>query len=158
MPTPGIASKRLESFIGGNLGQDGGITRLDLSVEHSEQLPALTHAELVQIVLGPIGFGDAHLEKLKPPCGQFGQTRLGQSGRGRRRWGNGTAVVAQHESVDGIGLGALALSAREVAHASSFHHAHRHLGGMEGADHGLFVAAGGFANDLDGGMIAQEFQ
>ena len=29
---------------------------------------------------------------------------------------------------------------------------------MEGADHGLFVAAGGFANDLRGGMVAQKFE
>ena len=68
------------------------------------------------------------------------------------------AVFGQHGSVNGIGLGALALGAGEVADTSGFDDADGNAGRLQRAHDGLFVTAGGFANDVRGGMTAQVFE
>ena len=47
-----------------------------------------------------------------------------------------------------ISLGALALGASEVPHATCFDHAQEDAGLVQGAHRGAFVATGGFADDL----------
>jgi hypothetical protein len=56
-------------------------------------------------------------------------------------------VIHEDGGVNRIGFGALALGAGEVADASGFDDGHGG-GGVEGAHHGSFVTAGGFANNL----------
>ena len=65
------------------------------------------------------------------------------------------AIGRKHGGINGIGLGALALGAGEVADAASFNDADGQAGGVEGAHDGLFVTAGGFADDMGVGMAAQ---
>lgn len=107
-------------------------------------------------MLGPVGLGRARVEELEAAPGQLGQPGLrgGRGGRGRGL--EDPAVVAQDRGVEGVGLGAQALGAGEVAHAPGFDHADGNLRGLEGADHGLFVAAGGLADDVRAGPRAQE--
>jgi hypothetical protein len=45
-----------------------------------------------------------------------------------------------------------------VPDAARFDNAHRRVRCLEGAHHGLFIAAGGFANDVRAGLRAEEFE
>jgi hypothetical protein len=68
------------------------------------------------------------------------------------------AVFGQHGGVNGIGLGALALGTGEVPDATGFDDADVDARGVENAHDGLFVAAGGFANEVRVGMRPQAFE
>lgn len=65
----------------------------------------------------------------------------------------------QHGRVDLIGLGELAATARQFAHALRVEHDHRHLRLLEEGDDAALVPAARFAHDVDaacGGMEAPE--
>jgi hypothetical protein len=90
--------------------------------------------------------------------GEVSQLLLLERGRGGGRRLERRAVGGQHGGVNGIGLGALALGAGEVAHPPGFDNADRDARGVEDAHDGLFITAGGFANEVDVGMRPQMFE
>ena len=66
--------------------------------------------------------------------------------------------MGEDGGINGIGLGPLALGAGEVADPAGFQNADGNVGGLERPDDRLFIAAGGFANDLRFGMSPQQFE
>ena len=138
--------------------RDSGIALVDLFFQGFAELPGLAEAEGIRVVLGVVAFHRQHLDELPATLGEASKLLL--LGRG---WGGGRrlerrAVFGQHGGVNGIGLGALALSAGEVTDAPGFHNANGDARGVEDAHDGLFVTTGGFANDVRDGINAQAFE
>lgn len=137
---------------------DGFITLFDLSFQGFAELPPLAEAKGIGVMFGVVAFNDKQLDDLAAALGEIGQLLLL-----RRGWGGGgglerRAIFGQHGGVNRIGLGALALGAGEVADAPGLDDADRNVRGMEDADDGLFVTAGGFANEVRVGMRPQVFE
>lgn len=65
-------------------------------------------------------------------------------------------VGGQHGGIHGIGLGALAGGLREFPHAGGIEDADNHPVGVQRRHDGAFVAAGGFADDVDARVGGQE--
>lgn len=128
--------------------QDGFVARLDLSLQHAQELPVLSATERVGVVLCPIGFGHAGTDQLAAPTGQLGQLLLLSRGRRRGMRTQSHSKCGEDRRVYGIGFCPLALGAGEVTNAAGLNNGHRHACGVKDADSGLFVTAGGFANDL----------
>ena len=137
---------------------DGGITLFHLPLQSFAQVPELSEAESISVLLGMVAFDSQQLDELAAPLGEISQLLLLWRGRGAGGGLELRPVFGEHGGVNWIGLGALALGASEVADASGFHDADRDAGGVEDAHDGLFVAAGGFADDLGVGMNPQKLE
>ena len=86
---------------------------------------------------------------------QFGQDDIGC----RRRCGlQSLAVGSEHGGINRVALGAAALRQCEVTDLGWIDDGYGQVPGMQPGDHGLFVATGGFTNNMHCGNRAQERQ
>ena len=71
---------------------------------------------------GAVNLGGAGVDELQAAGGQLGQAGLLGGGGRRGRGGEVPDVVTEDSGIDGIGFGAPALGAGEVADAAGFDH------------------------------------
>ena len=108
----------------------------------------LAPTERIGVMVGPVGFHGAGVDELAAALGDIGQALLlGRSGHGGGRF-KGAAILGEDRGIDGIGFGPLALGAGEVADPGGFDNGDGEVGGLHRADHGLLIAAGGFADEV----------
>ena len=144
--------------IGGDEFQDGLVALFDLFIQDFTELAGLADTQRVGVMLGAVVFGGEAEDELAAALADIRQALLlgGQRRSGRRL--KGLAVMGQDGGVDGIGFGALTLGAREVTDSCGFDDADRDAGGLEDANHGQFITAGGLADQMGRGMGSEEFK
>lgn len=105
-----------------------------------------------------LALGHEDFPNLNATTDQLGQLLfLSGAGRGGLRM-QALAISGQEGGIDLIGLGPLAGGAGEVANPGGIQDADQDGGLMQGSHNVSFVTAGGFTDDLNGGVSGQEFQ
>jgi hypothetical protein len=142
----------------GNQGGDGLITLVDLFFEGFLELAGLADTEGIGVMLGAIVFGGTGVDELAAALGHIGQPLL----VGRNCWrGRGLergAITGEDGAINRVGFGALALGAGEIADPARFDNAHRDVRSLQSTHDRLFVAAGGFADDVGAWLGSEEFE
>ena len=95
------------------------------------------------------------LDQLLEPLSQSHQLTLHFGNRRRRRGLITLPIIGEHRGIDGIGLGPLALGLSGRAHLSRIDDGNGDVGFVQALDQGLFVAPGGFANDMSVGDLLE---
>jgi hypothetical protein len=144
--------------IGGNEGGDGLVTFIDLFFQQFEQLAVLAQAERIGVMVGAIGFHGAGMDELTAALGHGRQLPLLGRKPGRHFGFEVGAIVGEDGGIDGIGFGAPALGPGEVTDAAGFDDADGNIGGLKRQHDRLFIAAGGFTNDVRSAVRAQQFE
>jgi len=107
---------------------------------------------------GLLPLGDEDFQDLHPAADQFGQL-LVLLGAGRGGFGLQSLAIGRQDSrVYMIGLGALAGGTGKVPDPGRVQDTDRNVGLMQCGDDLAFVAAGGFTDDLNGGVMGEELQ
>ena len=134
------------------------VALIDLFFQQLLELAVLAHTERIGVMFGAVGFHGASVDELPPALGHICQPLLLDRKSGR--WGGlkGGAIVGEDGGIDGIGFGALALGAGEIADSAGFQDADGEVGGLEHTHDGLFVTAGGFTDDVGVGVGTEEFE
>jgi hypothetical protein len=129
-------------------GNDAFVDRLDLCGEQLVDLLGAFEGEWQEVAMFAVAVSGAQFDQLLTTAAEFGEFLLcGRGGRRRPRLGR-VGVGGNDRGVDPIGFAELAQRASVVADAMSGHDADEHASLVEGVDQALFVAAGGFHNDL----------
>ena len=98
-------------------------------------------------------FAPDELGELVAPADQGGQSFDPFGWRGRGRWGEQRADPRQHRAVERIVFREVTKPSGELPHAGGMEHANRHRRLAQGGHDRAFIAAGGFADDLHGGVV-----
>ncbi len=121
-------------------------------------MPVLAAAEGVSIMFRVVTLDDGQVYQLVATLRPIGQLLLLDRSRLSGSGFEGLAIFRQDGSINRVGFGALALSASKVTNPGRLQNADRDASGLQRADHALFITSGGFADDLNLGIGAQEFK
>ena len=139
--------------VGLNVACDKGFHFEDAFVESGDVLVQVAQEDLVAGHLAMLLFHTSEFAELVAAADQGGKKHLaGIGSRGGRRL-KSRANGRQGSGIHGVCLGQEAKALGEFAHAGGMEHADGDGSGAQRADHGAFVAACGFANNMDGSTV-----
>ena len=134
-----------------------GFHLLDVLLEPANQAASLTLERGETQARQLLALSHEQVQELGARADQFGQL-LFLLGAGHRSFGlEFGAVVGENGGIDIIGLGALAQGTGEVSDPGGIKHTDWDVGGVQASDQLPFITAGGFTDDVNGGVAAHKF-
>ena len=122
---------------------------LQMTAQRGGQAPGFLDHERVVVVFAAVLLLRDQRQQFLPARDQTGQPlpgrREGDGGRGLEN----PSVFSQHGRVQGVRLGQKTFGAREVTGLARIDQRDRHPGRMERRQQSVFMAAGGFADEVD---------
>jgi hypothetical protein len=145
----------VELGAGGLVPGDLGVELLEVFLEAGVEALGGFGDEGVAVVFMAVAFALEEILEFAAAGDEFGQALMGWVGHGIGRGLKASAVVGEDGGIDGVGLGEVAAGAGVVADQAGVEAADGDAGLVEGLEEEVFVAAGGFADDVDAGDLRE---